>query len=440
MWAWQTLVLLFFLTSNVSLGRASNCSYSELLEYLKLNTTNDFLATVRPVKDWKEVTVVAVDMLLYGILQVDSKLQIFTSHIWTQIVWKNDFLTWTPSDFCGITHLSVPRSKLWTPDIGIQEDTSDTGSITKSSYVTVYSSGLLQITARQRLSSTCTLNLFAFPFDRQDCDISFSPMNTHVDSMQLQTFSGDQFINNVSDQILLTRGEWTLKKLDIFRNDTSTGHPHLSKVIYKVKLERKPMLYVINFIIPLFYLLTLDLASFFIDEARGEKLSFKITILLAISVLLLLLQDMLPSTEDNLPLIANFCIGVFALVGLSVLEAMLVSFLIDLDDKFCKNPARKTGQDVRSDKQEMKDVVKEKEEEDPVQVIVPSEREQLKLFLEEVRAAQQKAASAGDVPQRKCFRRIAKIIDLVYFVVYLITVTVFLVVMYNVWIPPDFFS
>ncbi|XP_077590923.1 5-hydroxytryptamine receptor 3A [Stigmatopora nigra] len=354
MWAWQTLVLLFFLTSNVSLGRSSNCSYSVLLEYLKLNTTNDFLANVRPVKDWKEVTVVSVDMLLYGILQVDEKLQTFTSHIWMQIVWKNDFLTWTPSDFCGITHVSVPRSKLWTPDIGIQEDTSDTGSVTKSSYVTVYATGLLQITARQRLTSTCTLNLFNFPFDRQTCDISFSPMNTYVDSMQLQTFNGDQFINNVSGQAMLTRGEWTLKKLDIFRNDTTTGNPLLSKVVYKVKLERKPMLYVINFIIPLFYLLTLDVASFFIGEARGEKLSFKITILLAISVLLLLLQDMLPSTEDNLPLIANFCVGVFALVGLSVLEAMLVSFIIDLDNKFGKNPTRKTGRDVPSDQQEMK--------------------------------------------------------------------------------------
>lgn len=66
---------------------------------------------------------------------------------------------------------------------------------------------------------------------------------------------------------------------------------------------RKPMLYVINLIVPLFYLLVLDLASFFICNASGEKLSFKVTILLSISVLLLILQDMLPSTEDKLPMI-----------------------------------------------------------------------------------------------------------------------------------------
>lgn len=65
------------------------------------------------------------------------------------------------------------------------------------------------------------------------------------------------------------------------------------------------MLYVINLIVPLFYLLVLDLASFFISEARGEKLSFKVTVLLSISVLLLILQDMLPSTEETLPMIGE---------------------------------------------------------------------------------------------------------------------------------------
>lgn len=66
------------------------------------------------------------------------------------------------------------------------------------------------------------------------------------------------------------------------------------------------MLYVVNLIVPLFYLLVLDVASFFIHASKGEKLSFKITVLLSISVLLLILQDLLPSTEDNLPFIGGW--------------------------------------------------------------------------------------------------------------------------------------
>lgn len=65
------------------------------------------------------------------------------------------------------------------------------------------------------------------------------------------------------------------------------------------------MLYVIILIVPLFYLLVLDLASFFISDGSGEKLSFKVTVLLSISVLLLILQDMLPSTEEKLPMMGE---------------------------------------------------------------------------------------------------------------------------------------
>lgn len=59
------------------------------------------------------------------------------------------------------------------------------------------------------------------------------------------------------------------------------------------------------FIIPLLFFIWLDVASFFISEARGEKLSFKVTVLLSISVLLLILKDMMPSTENHLPMIGE---------------------------------------------------------------------------------------------------------------------------------------
>lgn len=128
------------------------------------------------------------------------------------------------------------------------------------------------------------------------------------------------------------------------------------------------MLYVVNLIVPLFYMLVLDVASFFVHASKGEKLSFKITVLLSISVLLLILQDMLPSTEENLPMIgglwgceggvhtrahthillmlyelppaAIYFVSVFALVGISVLETMLVLFVMDME-AYCSKKFRK---------------------------------------------------------------------------------------------------
>lgn len=74
----------------------------------------------------------------------------------------------------------------------------------------------------------------------------------------------------------------------------------------QVLLKRRPFLYVINLILPLLFLLFLDLASFFISESRGEKLSFKVTVLLSIFVLLLNLQTILPSTEETMPMLGRW--------------------------------------------------------------------------------------------------------------------------------------
>ncbi|KAA0705287.1 5-hydroxytryptamine receptor 3A [Triplophysa tibetana] len=74
-------------------------------------------------------------------------------------------------------------------------------------------------------------------------------------------------------------------------------------------MKRRPLLYVITFISPVFCFLVLDLASYFIDAGGGEKLSFKVTLLLSMSVLLLILNDKLPSTANEVPWIgeSTFC-------------------------------------------------------------------------------------------------------------------------------------
>lgn len=132
-------------------------------------------------------------------------------------------------------------------------------------------------------------------------------------------------------------------------------------------MKRRPLLHVTNFLLPILFFLILDLASFFIEDRRGEKLGFKVTILLAISVLLLILNDILPSMSNKTPLIgtdscfqgilnavlcfiersrdqqnkkavivcllhsATYCVVIFALMLLSLLETILVTYFMEKD-------------------------------------------------------------------------------------------------------------
>ncbi|XP_053300368.1 5-hydroxytryptamine receptor 3A isoform X1 [Pleuronectes platessa] len=422
----MTLALLAVTAAGVSSSEMSDCSYLSLLTHLNLIQTDSPLSIMRPVKNWTTTTVVSLDMLLFGILEVDEKSQTVTTQVQTQMSWRNEFLNWNSSNFCGIKMLTVPRNMLWVPDVSIQEDTSDTGTIRNSPLVTLTSNGWVSASGRQRLTTTCQFKLYLFPFDTQRCKITFGSMNYDAESMILRTINSQETLSSVSELIMITQGEWELLNMTIIYDSLEKQNVAESRLIYTVIIMRKPMLYVINLIVPLFYFLILDLASFFI---RVEKLSFKVTLLLSISVLLLLLQDMLPSTEAKLPLMASFCVWVFALVGLSILEAMLIDFLLGFDG-CCGNNAQNAvnNQEVEIQLEGNTDPSAAEERGHLGPVMKPSEVELLMLILEEVKVARMETGRhVKDDRKPGRYTRLAQIIDSVYFVLYFLNVVGYLV-------------
>lgn len=377
-------------------------------------------------------------MLLYGILEVDEKFQTITNHVWIQMHWANEYLKWTPSEHCGIDKFTYPKSMLWVPDICILEDASDTGSVLEGPQLTVHYSGIVTVAKRQRLTFTCQLNMKMFPFDRQHCNLTFKSQSSDFSSIMLGTVFNETSLAALSSRIMITQGEWKLTDVSIERCHVMDPATNQCRLTYMVVFERKPMLYVINFIVPLFYLLILDLTSFFISEARGEKMSFKVTILLSISVLLLILQDMLPSTEENLPMIAIYCVSIFALVGLSVLEAMLVTFLVDLDGYCAAQRTTKVLEDIPVDSDYIKDSagMDEKVQVNSGLIHLPlasvGDPDLLQLILDEVKAARRVSGNHGK--EKRKYKNLAEIIDHIYFFFYFFTVAVFLLYMYFEWI------
>lgn len=398
---------------------------------------------MRPVKNWMTPSSVLMDMYMYGILNVDEKSQTVTSHIWVQMGWQNEFLTWNSSDFCGIHTLTIPTSKLWIPDIFIQEDASDSGSTQRSALASATSSGWVMVGARQRLTATCQLRLLMFPFDTQVCNFTFSSMSSDDGSMKLGTFSNDTTLTRLSEHFMVTQGEWQLLHMETFGINVTIHSVTQSKLVYRVKIIRKPLLYLVIFIVPLFYLLVLDLASFFISEGSGEKMSFKVTVLLSISVLLLILKDMLPSTEDKLPMIAIYCVAIFALVGLSVLEAMLISFLFELDghcdkkEKRCVDAEEEIQLETECHRESAGSVETGpvKPEKSCLPLDGPSGRDLLKRILMEVKEARREI-EGREKEKRKpgYYKQVAIIIDSVFFFLYFATVVTFLTFMYIMWV------
>ncbi|XP_065119326.1 uncharacterized protein [Paramisgurnus dabryanus] len=173
-----------------------------------------------------------------------------------------------------------------------------------------------------------------------------------------------------------------------------------------ITIKRRPLLYIINLIFPVFGFLVLDVASFFIKASAAEKLGFKVTLLLSISVLLLILNDKLPSTASKIPLIGIYCSGIFSLIGISILETIFVNFLMT------------NGEEIKS----------EAPEEATAAATAHCDIETVTSRIEEpiCTVNTQKKASIY-------WNRAARIIHVTFTVLYIITVIVFLSVLGKKW-------
>lgn len=151
------------------------------------------------------------------------------------------------------------------------------------------------------------MDLHKFPFDIHSCNMTLQSSAYSIEELIVLTFADSDWVTHESKQTFQAQGEWELLSINMVKSNISVGYEWDMKdqLIYQITIKRRPLLYVINIILPVFFFLVLDLMSFFIDASGTDKLSFKVTLLLSISVLLLILNDTLASTADKIPLIGE---------------------------------------------------------------------------------------------------------------------------------------
>uniref|UniRef100_A0A4W6DYG5 Neurotransmitter-gated ion-channel transmembrane domain-containing protein n=1 Tax=Lates calcarifer TaxID=8187 RepID=A0A4W6DYG5_LATCA len=181
-------------------------------------------------------------------------------------------------------------------------------------------------------------------------------------------------------------------------------------------MKRRPLLHVINFLLPILFFLTLDVASFFISDHRGEKLGFKVTVLLAISVLLLILNDILPS--------------ILAFIGL-LLETIFVMYLMEKDSASQDNETnedRSTSEDCNQ--QGKANFLKCHGGETRSQLhelLVSGELREMEKTLTLLLDSRKEEVKPG------YWTRVAKRVNVVFFIFYVTVVTGFLIFIFLKW-------
>lgn len=169
--------------------------------------------------------------------------------------------------------------------------------------------------------SSCSIDVTFFPFDQQNCKMKFGSWTydkAKIDLERLETTvdlkdyweSGEWAIVNAV-------GTYNTKKYDCC-------YEIYPDITYFFIIRRLPLFYTINLIIPCLLISCLTVLVFYLPSDCGEKITLCISVLLSLTVFLLLITEIIPSTSLVIPLIGEYLLFTMIFVTLSIIITVFV--------------------------------------------------------------------------------------------------------------------
>uniref|UniRef100_A0A8C5PTH8 5-hydroxytryptamine receptor 3B n=1 Tax=Leptobrachium leishanense TaxID=445787 RepID=A0A8C5PTH8_9ANUR len=302
-----------------------NSSLHRLTKHLLIN----YQKGVRPVRNWSQATTVYIDLFIHAVLDVDGQNQKLTTSIWYRQIWKDEFLAWNSTEFDEIEEISLPLSAIWVPDIVINEFVEDS-KVPDLPYVYVSSFGTVRNYKPMQVVSACNLETYAFPFDIQNCSLTFSSCLHTVNDLNLSIWRSYEEITG-DQSIFLNDGEWELLAVPSSYEILHTHGGSFAQVQFNLVIRRRPLLYIVSILLPSILLMTVDLMSFYLPPNSGTRIMFKTSILVGYTVFRVNMADELPATTLRIPLIGIFFVVCMALMVLSLGKSIVVIKFLHVD-------------------------------------------------------------------------------------------------------------
>ncbi len=178
----------------------------------------------------------------------------------------------------------------------------------RSSSVVVLSTGTVYWGPLSILHTTCPINVQNYPYDKQICPITIEYFETFSSEINLTVLELHNPQNQFNTHLnYIESSEWHMQEFVCFRNETKlmliNQSKTQSKITCLVKVQRRALFYVFNFVMPCLLLLVLGVISFCMDSS--DRVSFTTTLLLSMMVFLLVLLDSMPPTATVIPLMGE---------------------------------------------------------------------------------------------------------------------------------------
>ena len=129
------------------------------------------------------------DSGLLQIIDVDEKNQVFYGLYWQLQRWLDTELGWNPLNYSNIAEVHLTDDKIWHPNMGLINEVDIRVSLQSSqtTRLSVHYSGFVTRSRLVNYVSSCTMNLRRFPFDTQNCTLSFTSYRYYAHQMNIST-------------------------------------------------------------------------------------------------------------------------------------------------------------------------------------------------------------------------------------------------------------
>uniref|UniRef100_A0A8C0QW95 Acetylcholine receptor subunit alpha n=1 Tax=Canis lupus dingo TaxID=286419 RepID=A0A8C0QW95_CANLU len=164
------------------------------------------------------------------------------------------------------------------------------------------------VTTNVRLKQNCSMKLGTWTYDG-----SVVAINPESDQPDLSNF--------------MESGEWVIKESRGWKHwvfyACCPSTPYLD-ITYHFVMQRLPLYFIVNVIIPCLLFSFLTGLVFYLPTDSGEKMTLSISVLLSLTVFLLVIVELIPSTSSAVPLIGKYMLFTMVFVIASIIITVIV--------------------------------------------------------------------------------------------------------------------
>uniref|UniRef100_A0A8C6ZBD6 Cholinergic receptor nicotinic alpha 2 subunit n=1 Tax=Nothoprocta perdicaria TaxID=30464 RepID=A0A8C6ZBD6_NOTPE len=275
----------------------------------------------RPVPNTSDVVIIKFGLSIAQLIDVDEKNQMMTTNVWLKQEWSDYKLRWNPADFDNVTSIRVPSEMIWIPDIVLYNNADGEFAVTHMTKAHLFSNGKVKWVPPAIYKSSCSIDVTFFPFDQQNCKMKFGSWSYDKAKIDLENME-----HHVDLKDYWESGEWAI--INAIGTYNSKKYDCCTEIYPDITfcfiIRRLPLFYTINLIIPCLLISCLTVLVFYLPSDCGEKITLCISVLLSLTVFLLLITEIIPSTSLVIPLIGEYLLFTMIFVTLSIIITVFV--------------------------------------------------------------------------------------------------------------------